>query len=64
MKIIDVPILNEDGSVKFTQVLTAQEVQVLLQFALNFLATTGLTVKMMVDHHNDQGDDGVDITVQ
>ena len=65
MKIIDVPILNEDGSIKFTQVVTAQEAQVLLQFALNFLASTGLTVKMMMDHSKeDDSLRGVDITVQ
>jgi len=65
MKIIDVPILNEDGSIKFTQVVTAQEAQVLLQFALNFLASTGLTVKMMMDHSKeDDSLHGVDITVQ
>lgn len=65
MKIIDVPVFNEDGTVKFTQVLTAQEAQVLLQFALNFLASTGLSVRMMVEHSAKEGDDIIpDITVQ
>ena len=44
MKIIEVPILNEDGSVQVTHVLQPEEVQYLLQFALNFLAGAGLTV--------------------
>ncbi len=38
---IDVPVFNEDGSVKFTQHLSPEEAQHILQFALNFLVTTG-----------------------
>jgi hypothetical protein len=64
MKIIDVPVFNEDGTVKFTQVITASEAQVLLQFALNFLAATGMSVRMMVDHNEKEGDEIPDITVQ
>jgi hypothetical protein len=65
MKIIDVPVFNEDGSVKFTQVLTAAEAQVLLQFALNFLASTGLSVKVMVDRakQDEQQNGTPDITI-
>lgn len=40
--IIDVPVKNEDGSLKFTQTLNAEQAQVLLQFALNFLTSAGL----------------------
>ncbi len=40
---IDVPVLNEDGSLKFTQTLDAAQTQMLLQFALNFLTAAGLT---------------------
>lgn len=42
MKIIEVPIFNDDGSVQVTHVLTPEQVQPLLQFALNFLTATGL----------------------
>lgn len=42
MKIIEVPIYNADGSVTFTQQVTAEEAQALLQFAINFLASSGL----------------------
>jgi len=48
MKIIEVPIFNEDGSVKITQVLTPEQVQPLLQFALSFLTATGLSVTKVV----------------
>lgn len=44
MKIIEVPILNEDGSVQITQVLTPEQVQSLLQFALSFLTAAGMSV--------------------
>lgn len=35
MKLIDVPIYNQEGELQFTSVLTMEEVQVLLQFAIN-----------------------------
>jgi hypothetical protein len=64
MKIIDVPVFNDDGSVKFTQVVTAEEVQVLLQFAINFLASTGMSVKMLVQKFNEPDQEGnPDITL-
>lgn len=44
MKIKEVPVFNEDGSVQFTQVVTENEAQMLLQFALNFLTTSGMMV--------------------
>lgn len=48
MKVIDVPIYNEDGSVRLTQHVTADEAQHLLGFALNFLVSTGLAAQMNV----------------
>lgn len=42
MKIIEVPVLNEDGTVKFTAHLSAEEAQTLLQFAINYSASIGL----------------------
>ena len=48
MRIIEVPVFNEDGSVKATVVYTPQEAQALLQFATNFLAAAGMTASMMV----------------
>lgn len=50
---IDVPMLNEDGSVQYTQTLSAEEVQVLLQFALNFLTTIGMTSHQLVKLRDD-----------
>lgn len=40
---LDIPIINDDGSIKTTMVVDAAQAQVLLQFALNFLIATGLT---------------------
>ncbi len=42
MKIIDIPIFNQDGSIQFTQQVSPEEAQVLLQFAINFLTQTGV----------------------
>jgi len=39
---IDIPVMNPDGSVKFTQTLDAKQTQALLGFALNFLVANGL----------------------
>ena len=47
MKLIDVPILNDDGSVKCTMVYGPEEAQKLLQFATNFFAAIGSTAVMM-----------------
>jgi len=44
MKIIEVPIFNDDGSVQVTHVLTPEQTQSLLQFALSFLTAAGLSV--------------------
>lgn len=35
MKLIDVPIYNNSGELQFTSTLTMDEVQILLQFAIN-----------------------------
>lgn len=43
---LDVPILNDDGSVKFTATLSPDQVQVLLQFAMNFTMAAGLAVQI------------------
>lgn len=40
--ILDVPVINEDGSVKFMTHLDAEQTQVLLQFALAYLLHSGL----------------------
>lgn len=48
MKIIEVPMFNEDGSIKATIVYTPLEAQALLQFATNFLTAAGMTASMMV----------------
>ena len=52
MKIIDVPVYNEDGSIKFTQQVSPAEAQWLLQFALNFVAAHGHHALMMDDEMN------------
>jgi hypothetical protein len=47
MQILDVPVFNEDGSVQFTQTLTAAEAKVLLQFGLNYFASLGLHTRIV-----------------
>jgi hypothetical protein len=42
MQILEVPILNDDGSVQYTAKLSAAETQTLLQFAINLSASVGL----------------------
>ena len=53
MKLIDVPVYNPDGSVKFTAVVKPQEVQVLLQFALNFLTSVGISASELANLKNE-----------
>ncbi len=48
MKLIEVPVFNDDGSIKVTHVIGPEEVQALLQFAINFLTATGLQTQMVV----------------
>ena len=46
MKIIEVPVFNEDGSIKLTQMVSPEEAQTLLQFAINFMLAMGTTVQV------------------
>lgn len=41
MKIIEIPLYEEDGSIKATMHIGPEEAQNLLTFAVNFLAATG-----------------------
>lgn len=49
MTIEDMPVYNDDGSVKFTLVLNENQKKTLLQFALNFLLATGLAANYGID---------------
>lgn len=40
--ILDVPVINEDGSVKLVAHLTPEQTQVLLQFSIAYLLQAGL----------------------
>lgn len=53
MKVIEVPVFNEDGSVKLTQLLSPEEAQSLLQFALNFLTASGMMATYAVAKPHD-----------
>lgn len=44
MKIIEVPIFNDDGSVQTVQTYSAEEAKTLLQFAANFMMGIGNNV--------------------
>lgn len=41
MKIIEVPVFNDDGSLQTVNTYTPEEAKYLLQFAVNFLMTVG-----------------------
>lgn len=49
MKIIDVPVFEEDGSIKFTQSISPEEAKALLTFSLNFLTAQGMNVFNSID---------------
>lgn len=49
MQIVDVPVFNTDGSLQYHQTLSAKEVQVLLQFALNFLVAAGISTQALME---------------
>jgi len=48
MKVIEVPVFNEDGSIKLTQLISPEEAQSLLQFAINFLTASGMMATFAV----------------
>ena len=58
MKIIEVPIFNEDGTVKVTTLLSPEEAQHILQFAINFLMSAGMAANYAIQHtdDNEQGE--------
>lgn len=53
MKIIEVPVFDEEGGIKFTQYVSPDEAQALLQFAINFLVATGMNVRMLMRKEGD-----------
>ena len=57
MKIIEVPIFNEDGSVQVTHLINPEETKALLQFALNFLTAAGMSVQMLIRRKDDDEPD-------
>lgn len=63
MKVIEVPVFNEDGSIKLTQLISPEEAKTLLQFAINFLAATGLATNYAVAKPDD-GQMELPLTVQ
>jgi len=54
MKIIDVPVYNEDGSLQFTQSVSPQEAQALLQFAINFNLAVGMSSGVSIGTAEDE----------
>lgn len=52
MKIIEVPVFNDDGSVKLVQQLSPKEAQHLLGFAINFLTAAGMTGAISIAKKN------------
>lgn len=64
MKVIEVPIFNDDGSVKLTQLLSPEEAQSLLQFAVNFLTASGMMATYAVTKKKDDPQMESPLTVQ
>lgn len=61
MKVIEVPIFNDDGSVRVVQVLSAEEVQTILEFACNFLMTAGLAGHFAVINRRNAEEEQLDM---
>lgn len=55
MQVIDVPVFNEDGTVQFTQKVSPNEAQALLQFALNVLTAEGFA-QVVANAHQELDD--------
>lgn len=54
MKIIETPVFNDDGSIKFVAQVNPEQAQALLQFAYNFLVATGMTVRTLINNQNEE----------
>ena len=64
MKVIEVPVFNDDGSVKLTQLLSPGEAQSLLQFAINFLTASGMITAFAVSAKKEDPQMELPTTVQ
>lgn len=53
MKVTEVPVYNEDGTVKLTVVLGENELQTLLQFGMNMAVAMGIAGSMGIDIDDD-----------
>ena len=62
MKIVEVPVFNDDGSIKFTAQVNPEQAQALLQFAYNFLVATGMTVRTLISNQNKESLEPPDIS--
>jgi len=47
MQIVEVPVFNPDGSIKFTAQVNPEQAQALLQFSYNFLVAAGMTARIV-----------------
>ena len=63
MKFIEVPVYNDDGSVKIVQQLSPEEAQHLLSFAINFLTAAGMAGAINIAKKTD-GQMELPLTVQ
>lgn len=64
MKIIEVPIYNEDGSVQVTQLISPEEAQGLLQLAVNILMASGMMAATKKTTQDPQQQLEIPLTVQ
>jgi len=59
MKFIEVPRYNEDGSIEAMVQVAPDEAQMLLQFAVNFMASVGRTTIVSVAVKEQEDLDGI-----
>jgi hypothetical protein len=59
MKFIEVPKYNEDGSIETMVQVAPAEAQMLLQFAVNFMASVGRTTMVSVASKEQEDPDGI-----
>jgi len=58
MRILEVPLIDKDDNITAIVQLKMEEAQTLLQFALNFLASSGLAVNYAIkDKIDEEADD-------
>ena len=54
MQIVEVPVFNPDGSIKFVAHVNPEQAQALLQFSYNFLVAAGMATRIVAANKDPQ----------